>query len=432
MAAVPPAAADANVAAQPPVPAAVPAAAPLVVPFALTPGLATQGIIDFTSSDGKKFYYQATKSIFNDPDEKYDGSQEKLQHFLYYVGLRATEYGWNENGILDIDLDNGETINLITRYGEVTLQQVVDHVATYMNTPCRAAQDSTMLFHALNKSISSTLTDKIRNKTQVYIVNGASSGEIFLRLIIMEVKTDTNATLRQLYKQVQNLPNFMQTVKNDVNKFNLHVEEIQAQLQARGASSTELLGNLFDAYQSVQDQKFIRYIEYEQNLYDKGEEVTVSDLMSAAATKYQTMLDADEWEIPSSEQEQIVALKAELVQLKKDGSKSKSSTNNSKGKKTNNGKKNNSKKGKPDWMTKTPTPDEQSKGNKKKVNGKQYYWCPNHKAWVRHKPEDCKGVGYRVPNGKDNENDSTKQVEVKETVIAPYNAAVGEDDEDEE
>ena len=55
MAAVPPAAANANVAAQPLVPAAVPAAAPLVVPFALTPGLATQGIIDFSSSDGKKF-----------------------------------------------------------------------------------------------------------------------------------------------------------------------------------------------------------------------------------------------------------------------------------------------------------------------------------------------------------------------------------------
>ena len=81
--------------------------------------------------------------------------------------------------------------------------------------------------------------------------------------------------------------------------------------------------------------------------------------MSAAATKYQTMLDADEWEVPSSKQEQIVALKAELVQLKKDGSKSKSLTKNSKGKKTNNGKKNNSKKGKPEWMIKTPTPDEQ-------------------------------------------------------------------------
>ena len=87
---------------------------------------------------------------------------------------------------------------MLTRYVEVTLQQVVEHVATYMNTPCRAAQDSTMLFHALNKSISSTLTDKIRNKTQVYIVDGASSGEIFHQLIITEVKTDTNATLGNL------------------------------------------------------------------------------------------------------------------------------------------------------------------------------------------------------------------------------------------
>ena len=61
MAAVQRAAANAGVAAQPAVPAAVPAAAPPVVPFALTPGLATQGIIDFSTSDGKKFYYQAAK-----------------------------------------------------------------------------------------------------------------------------------------------------------------------------------------------------------------------------------------------------------------------------------------------------------------------------------------------------------------------------------
>ena len=81
-------------------------------------------------------------------------------------------------------------------------------------------------------------------------------------------------------------------------------------------------------------------------------------------------------------------------------------------------------------MTKTHMPDEQSKGNKKKVNGKQYYWCPNHKAWVRHKPEDCRGVGFKITNGQENKNDSTKKVEVKETVIAPYNAAVGEDDEE--
>jgi hypothetical protein len=33
----------------------------------------------------------------------------------------------------------------------------------------------------------------------------------------------------------------------------------------------------------------------------------------------------------------------------------------------------------------------------KTVDGKEYFWCPKHKARGRHEPKDCKGVGI---NGK--------------------------------
>ena len=112
MAAVPLAAADANVAAQPPVPAAVPAAAPLVVLFALTPGLATQGIMDFSSSDGKKFYYQATKSINETATKKLIISAKKngIKQFIFLSSCSV--YGFSKNNCKEKTFKKGEALIL--------------------------------------------------------------------------------------------------------------------------------------------------------------------------------------------------------------------------------------------------------------------------------------------------------------------------------
>ena len=46
---------------------------------------------------------------------------------------------------------------------------------------------------------------------------------------------------------------------------------------------------------------------------------------------------------------------------------------------------------KPDWMVKEP--DDKSKP--KKVDGKEYWWCPNHASYICHKPLECKGIGFK-------------------------------------
>ena len=82
------------------------AAAP---PFALAPGLVNVGVINFGTQDGKALYKQATKSVMPN-DDQYDGSAEKLQNFLYWVGVRADIYGWGDDGILNIDTNVGGAV----------------------------------------------------------------------------------------------------------------------------------------------------------------------------------------------------------------------------------------------------------------------------------------------------------------------------------
>ena len=101
---------------------------------------------------------------------------------------------------------------------------------------------------------------------------------------------------------------------------------------------------------------------------------------------------------PTKEQEEIIALRAELEKggskpSNKPGSKPKSS----KQKKT----KRDSEgrpifKGTYKWKGEAPKRGEPTT---KEVDEEKYYWCPHHKYWTLHKPEECRL--------KDNQRDIT-------------------------
>ena len=243
---------------------------------------------------------------------------------------------------------------------------------------------------------------------------------------------DTNATIKRITNQIANLPSYMQMIKSDVPKFNLHVEDLTAQLSARGVESNELLINLFKAYKTCQDDVFTRYIEAKENSYDEGLELSAEDLMQIAKAKYQSRVDNGEWQAPSPEQEKIVTLEAKLKKMQDQKKSKPSKKEESKSKKKS--KKDSNKKEKPAWMTKPPTDREKKNGNSKKVDGKQYWYCETHKAWVRHKPEECKGLGY-MPNleksgGKTKKDDDSPTLQQKTSVIDTIEEESDESDDE--
>jgi hypothetical protein len=128
----------------------------------------------------------------------------------------------------------------------------------------------------------------------------------------------------------------------------------------------------------------------------------------------------DQWNVKTQEQEQIVVLTAELRKIKDDNlclahsikSKatrmSKQDKKKGAGKSSNKGKsKNNSKNthsGKWEWKNHVPS---SNNPKHKKFKGKDYYWCPTHKAWMSHLPNKCHEKECLEAQGGEQSNDNS-------------------------
>ena len=222
------------------------AAAP--VAFALSPAMAIPGIIDLASKTGKDIFRYATEKL---EEELYDCRPDGMTQFLQSLSIRATEYGWEDDtgGIMQIPEDPAnplsDTNNLIENYGRITIETIRAFETSYIAMPIRPAQDTHMLYKCLMKSISKEGKSKITIWKDQYHVSGMPSGVLLLKVIIRESHLDANATISNIRTNLSNLDEHMLKIGGDITKFNTYVKELIDQLTARGATTTDLLINLF-------------------------------------------------------------------------------------------------------------------------------------------------------------------------------------------
>jgi hypothetical protein len=264
------------------------------------------------------------------------------------------------------------------------------------------AQDSIILYECIWNTLSKTGRSKVWIWKEQFHINSIPVGFLLLKIVIREAHIDTNATVRHVREKISSLDIFISSISHDIEKFNAHVINIVNGLKARGHTSQDVLANLFKAYKTVPDKEFIRYIKEKEDVYDDGTDTTPEALMLRAADKYKRIVEAKEWKAPSPGHEKIIALEAAIKKL---NAKQANSSPKSKTDKTNTS---DSQKGKqyaktlkPDWMMKAPPT---GSPHTKTKDGKEYYWCTKHKAWGRHQPQECKGVGIdmsKVSNKKE-------------------------------
>ena len=350
---------------------AAPAATAAV--YARFPGRAIAGSLDFSLEKDMKFFTRATVALTT----KYDCSSSGLAVFLQKVKERILIY--NLSDIVQVpSLDTVPIVrDLLHSYGLITMEECRAFATTYLAANDRHGQNSGMLYQFLSDSLSDTASAMMLTQTDKYTINGEQDGMCFLKVIISKVHIDTMASVNALRTSISNLDQKMKECKGNILDFHQYVRQVISMLAAYAQHHDELLINLFKAYDMVEDDEFRGYIRNKRhNLEDTRVGLDDLTLMSAVENHYNMRLEAGTWKAVDKKAERIIAMEAEINQLKHGvqgtkGQKKDKALNDAK------------------WAWKKVPPKE---GEPKQIthqNGNTYHWCPNH-GWSIHTPEKCK------------------------------------------
>ena len=194
--------------------------------FALSPAMAYNGIIDYSTTQGRKMYSAATAKLSED---LYDCNAEDLYTFLKALKERAREYGWDTEGVGIMSIpDNPEDPkdfkSLIDNHGEIDIESIKAFEESYVEGKSRSAQDAAMLYRCLMNSISKEGKKKILVWEDQYQVGTYGSGNLLLKIVVRESHLDTNATSASIRKKLTNLDRYLPTIGQDITKFNTYVK----------------------------------------------------------------------------------------------------------------------------------------------------------------------------------------------------------------
>jgi len=349
--------------------------------IAMTPARTSRDPIDYSSKTGSSLYDRATKSLFVNPKDVYDLKSEGLMNFLDSINRRGRECGWD---LFSINNTAGDVKNLLTEYGDLTIENVLAHAIAVLSTApiTRSAQEEAQLFACINNSLTQGAIDVLNLRQDKFHIQTPAvdeySGTCFLRVIIAEAQVDTRATTNLLLGQLTSgLPDIMAKEGGNVKAFNMQVLSIVRRVKRRGTDPGSILPQLLRVYMSVDDKdgKFARYIENLNNNYIDGT-INLDDtvLMTKAEAKYEELVEDDAFEIVNKKDDTIMALQTQVEALSTELTTKKKSNNGGGSSDGGTAKK------VPDWMKKAPKSGEPKSKTK---DGKTYHWC---NGYGTHKP----------------------------------------------
>ena len=304
--------------AQPPPPPAPPAAPVPPAPpvFALGPGR-SHAVLDYddpnTGATATKLYNKAISPL----EEKFDGDADNLAVFLASVRDRARRFNWHR--LITVPIDDGTTRNILTHYGQVSLENTKAHATTYVNTPTRDAQDNDMFYYFLADSLTNEFRATVLLYSEVYTVTNVPVATSLLKQINILTRVDNPASTMHIREMLIESKRKLLLLKGNITEFNQWVRKQRGRLHAREQEAVDLLYYLWKASKAAPDEEFVTYIKDLKSQCDDGRATfTAEDLMVRAKNKYEARLLDEEnaWGKPTKEQEKIVAISAEINSLK--------------------------------------------------------------------------------------------------------------------
>lgn len=359
--------------------------------------MADDNVIDYSTKEGRKIYEVATAAL----PVKFDLQTKNLLLFLKMLGSRAKRSNWAD--VLSIPDAQAKKHDLIKDYGQVSMSEVRSHAATYMEAEDRKAQNSAQIVACLELSLSKEALKQVYSRYREYKFNGQENRPMMLKVIISLAHIDTKATVSFIRTNLSSLDSYMEKIGSNIETFNEYVRSQHDALEARGEQTQDLLVNLFKGYMAVKDKAFRDYMAKKKDEYEEGANINEDSLMEFARNKYRVLVQEERWNSKSPEEQQIVALTAQVSRMQSYKPKvptpgKPTSTNPGRGKGGYRSGKQGEKNKRPDWVKQKPRAGQ----DKRTVDGKEYFWCQPLQIWARHKPEDCRASG-GTPNAGSSE-----------------------------
>ncbi len=238
-----------------------------------------------------------------------------------------------------------------------------------------------------------------------FTFNKVIYASLLSKIVMCLTTVDNRATTSVPQETLHNLNHQMVKLNNDIPEFKRYFTNNYEQLIGRGESIDDPIHLLFKGYKAVSDVEFQRYVRAKEDDYMDHmpylDGLTHVQLIQMMTDRYNKMRVEGTWMVQSAEEKKIIALTAELKEVKGALALSKpllekfktGGTQNQGGekkeKKKNRKPKGNKEQQKKDeqWKKKAPKDGEPKT---KKHNKQTYHWCIHHMAWTVHTPEECR------------------------------------------
>ena len=366
--------------------------------FALTPAQHVDVVLNFNNKVHRTIYNGAIAPLPIDP---FDCVQSQLMDFMAAITKKARDYGWSERIMLiPKTLPEGqdtEYLSMLTQHAQIPIDLIREYELSYVQNQTRERQDSFCLYTCVMDSLSQEGRAKVLNEESKYKLPldpadpdsplTEESGNLLLKVILIKSSVDNRSGAYSIRMKMAELDVLIVKLGFDIEKFNLQVRSFVDDLNRRGETSSDLSYNLIKAYKGVPIKEFIAFIDRmkdDNDGNDIDDQHTPDYIMDKAENKYKILVNENTWDTKLKENDDIMAIKAELSKLKKQ-------RGNQKGKKSSKKKAKAKRKvditRKPADVTKPVT-----------IEGRKWYWCSAetggkcHGVLRRHKPSECKGM----------------------------------------
>ena len=267
-----------------PPPPAVPTP-PAPPAYALGPGR-SHAFLNFddpnTGATATKLYNKAISTL----EGKFDGEADNLAVFLVSVRDHARHFNWQR--LITMPIDDGMTRNLITHYGQVSLENTRTHAMTYVNMPMRDAQDNNMFYYFIADSLTNNFRTTVLFYTDVYTVANVPVASALLKQIIILTRVDNLASTMHVREMLIESKSTLLLLQGNISEFNQLVRKQMGRLHACEQEAVDLLYYLWKAYKAAPDDDVIVYIKDLKSQCDDGRATFMAeDLMVRAENKYE-------------------------------------------------------------------------------------------------------------------------------------------------